>query len=237
MLMDDNLSSHDQKELKQQEKEEQRERQREAAASLQKKLAMKGYIKWGVVAAVIVGILYFFIGSKPEPLVVGDYPWFGPADSGVEFIVFGDYTCPFTKKFFLGAYEQVVKEYGDKIRISFRPMPTNRHANDRLSAQAAYCANDQGRFWEYSKLLFERQGRADTVSLVGYANELGLDGKDFGSCLQSGKYKDRVNSDFKTGRKYRVSVTPTVFVNNNPLYGDLPFEEYKKMVEWALQQK
>ena len=232
------ISSHDQKELKRQEKEEEREKQRQAAAALQNKQARKGYLKWGIVAFAIVLLAYTVPGLlKPaEPLTIGEYPWYGPADSKIEFIIFGDFQCPFTKKFFLTTYQKIAEEYKDKIKISFRPMPTNRHANDRLSAQAAYCANDQGKFWEYSKIVFERQGRADTLSLISYANELKLDSKQFGECLQNGKYKDKVNADFKVGRKYGVSITPTVFVNNNPLYGDLASEEYKKLIDWTIEQ-
>ncbi|MBI4016611.1 MAG: DsbA family protein [Candidatus Aenigmarchaeota archaeon] len=232
------LSSHDEKELRQKQKEEEREKQRQAAAALNNKQAMKGYLKWGVLAAAIVLLVYTVPGLfKPaEPLTIGNYPWFGPADSKVEFIIFGDFQCPFTKKFFLNTYPKIAEEYKEKIKISFRPMPTNRHANDRLSAQAAYCANDQGKFWEYAQIVFERQGRADTMSLIGYANELELDGKTFGECMQTSKYSDKVNADFKQGRKYGVSITPTVFVNGNQLYGDLPFEEYKKLVDWTITQ-
>lgn len=238
MADESELSSHDQKELRRQEKEGDREKQRAAAEALQKKMEWGGYLKWGAVALATLLLIYIvpsFRGPS-EPLGVGDHPVFGPADSKIEFIIFGDFQCAFTKKFFLGAYQQVVKEYGDKIKIAFRPMPTNRHANDKISAQAAYCANDQGKFWEYAKIVFERQGQADTLSLVKYATELQLDIKTFSECLQSGKYKDKVTADFKAGRKYGITVTPTIFVNGNPLYGDLPFEEYKKLVDWTIEQ-
>jgi len=234
--MEPELSSHDQKELKRQHKEDDRERQRAAAEHLQRKLQRKNYLLYGLGALLVLGVVWFLAGGAPFVLEIGDHPWFGPQDGKVEFVVFGDFQCPFTKKFFLGAYQQVAKEFGEKIKIAFLPMPTNRHANDRLSAQAAYCANDQGKFWEYAKVVFERQGRADSASLVSYAGELGLDAKKFGECVQSSKYADKVNADFKAGRKLGVTVTPTVFVNGNPLYGDLPFEEYKTLIEWALAQ-
>ncbi len=231
------LSSHEEKEFRRQKAEADRERQRAAAFALQKGLSRKKYVTWGVLSLLVVFVLYAVSGLfSAVHLEVGDHPVFGPSTAKVEFVVFGDFQCPFTKKFFLGAYQKVVDEYKDRIKIAFRPMPTNRHTNDKLSAQAAYCANDQGKFWEYAKLVFERQGQADTLSLVKYATELGLDTQKFSNCLQGGTYKKKVNEDYKAGRRLGVAVTPTVYVNEYPLAGDLPFEEYKKLIEWAESQ-
>lgn len=236
--MSEDVSSHEKNQLRQEQSELRRDEQRVAVEVLQKRLSRKKYVKWGVGGVVVVLLLsFFFVPGSSEQFGIGDHPVTGNVGSPVEFVVFGDFQCPFTKKFFLGAFQEVQQEFGDRIKIGFRPMPTNRHANDKLSAEAAYCAGDQGGFWEFAKLVFERQGRADRLSLLNFAGELGLDVKVFGSCLQSGKYVGKVKDDYRAGRKFGVVVTPTVYVNENPIAGDVPFVEYKKLIEWTLEKK
>lgn len=236
--MDEAVSSHDLKVQKQGLAEQRREEQRVAVVALQKRIEMKKFVKWGAGGALVILLVsFFFLGGSSEPLGIGEHPITGNVVAPVEFVVFGDFQCPFTKKFFLGEFQEVQKEFGDRIKIGFRPMPTNRHANDKLSAEAAYCAADQDKFWEFARVLFERQGRADRLSLLNYAGELGLDVGQFGACLQTGKYTKKVKDDYRAGRKLGVVVTPTVFVNENSLAGDFPFAEYKKLIEWTLEQK
>jgi protein-disulfide isomerase len=109
--------------------------------------------------------------------------------------------------------EEVLKSYGDKVRFVVRDFPLNIHANARKAAEAADAANAQGKFFEYTALLFKRQNALDVPSLKKYASELGLDRARFDAALDSGTYSAEVRHDIQDGEIYGIDSTPTIFVN------------------------
>ncbi len=109
------------------------------------------------------------------------------------------------------------------------------------AAQAAECAADQGKFWEYHDLLFDKQngenvGTFTKENLIAYAKELGLDSAKFDPCLQNDETLQRVMSDTNEGRQVGVSGTPTFFINGKPLVGAQPAEVFKAQLDAALGQ-
>ena len=76
-----------------------------------------------------------------------------------------------------------MKTYGDKVRLVFRDYPLPMHPNARPAAEAASCANAQGKFWEYHAKLFANQGQLARDNLKAYAKDLGLDRAKFDDCL------------------------------------------------------
>ena len=109
------------------------------------------------------------------------------------------------------------------------------------AAQAAECAADQGKFWEYHDLLFDKQtgeniGTFTKENLIAYAKELGLDSAKFDPCLQNDETLQRVESDTNEGRQVGVSGTPTFFINGKPLVGAQPAEVFKAQLDAALGQ-
>ena len=108
------------------------------------------------------------------------------------------------------------------------------------AAQASECAADQGKFWEYHDLLFNRQaGENEGVftkeSLLGFAGEIGLDAARFEPCLMNDETLDRVQADVQEGRRANVTGTPTFFVNGQPLAGAQPFETFKAVIDPLLR--
>ncbi len=232
-------TSHELRELKKQQKLEQRQHQSALAQDAGKKKRTKTYIISAFLIVLALVGLWFLSGRSATGGVIidiGDHPTVGPAISPIQFVIFGDFQCPFTRRFWQGAFPEIVKNYGDKIKITFWPVPTAKHNYDRASAQAAYCANDQGKFWEYAKLLFDRQGAATDGNLADYARELKLDTDAFWQCYSSNKYKDKVQEDYLAGRKHGVVQTPTVAINEHVLSGDLSFEDYRTFIEFELTQ-
>lgn len=215
---------------RQQRKQEQQETRAEAAkASRNKRIA---YAIGGVIAIAILAVLLW---PQPEGTPTGDgWPATGLLTSDVEMVVFGDFRCPYTKQYVDQSYEAILENYGDKIRYVFRPMPTGQHENDREAMMAAYCAEDQGLFWEYHDLLFSGGGASNT-DLKGYAQRLGLDQEAFDTCLDSGKYEDRVREDYSLGKKHGIRVTPTIFINGIRTNGVYPYTEYANQIEHVLQ--
>jgi protein-disulfide isomerase len=227
------LSSHDLRELKRQQKLAQRAHQSSAAQAQQKKKQLRVYaVVVVLVFAAGFGLWKWSIGGITGMVAVevGDHPTLG--NGAVSFVIFGDYQCPFTRQFWQGAFPKILEKYGDKLKITFWPVPTGKHNYDRASAEAAYCANEQGKFWEYAKLLFDRQGQATDTDLNGYATELGMDNDAFVTCYESGKYQDKIQDDFAQGKQYGVVQTPTVVIGGHVLSGNLPFDDYRTFIEF-----
>jgi protein-disulfide isomerase len=109
------------------------------------------------------------------------------------------------------------------------------------AAQAAECAADQGKFWEYHDLLFDKQngenvGLFTKEKLIAYAKELGLDSAKFDPCLQNDETLQRVIQDTQEGRQVGVTGTPTFFINGQPLVGAQPAEVFQAQLDAALGQ-
>lgn len=232
-------TSHELRELKKQEKLAARQQQSAIAQDANKKRRTKQYVI-GTCIILILGFGIWWLGGLGTAAAIvtniGDHPVVGAADAPVQFVIFGDFQCPFTKRFWQGAFPRVLEKYSEKIKVVYWPVPTAKHNYDRASAVAAYCANEQGKFWEYAKVVFDRQGAATDDNLKDYARELQLDTVTFNSCFASGKYDSIVQEDYVSGRKFGVVQTPTVAINEHWLSGDLPFEEYARFIDYELQQ-
>jgi protein-disulfide isomerase len=154
--------------------------------------------------------------SEPEPPVqnvsVDDDPARGAPNAPVTIVEFTDFQCPACAAMH-PVLEEVLKSYGDKVRFVVRDFPLNQHENARKAAEAANAANEQGKFFEYIALLFQRQKALDIPSLKKYASELGLDRARFDAALDRGVYAAEVKHDLEDGEMYGVGSTPTIFVN------------------------
>jgi protein-disulfide isomerase len=154
--------------------------------------------------------------SEPEPLVqsisVDDDPARGQANAPVTIVEFTDFQCHSCAAM-QPILDEVLPSYGNKVRFVVRDFPLLAHANARKAAEAANAANAQGKFFEYSLLLFKHQNALDVPSLKKYASDLGLNRALFDAALDSGKYAAEVRHDMDDGEKYGVDSTPTIFIN------------------------
>lgn len=184
------------------------------------------------------------------PISVGDSPVMGNPNAPITMIEFSDFQCPFCGRFFSLTLPDIEKNYIDsgKVRLVYKNFPLeNLHSNALAASIAAECANEQGKFWEYHNTLFENQtswaqlSATDTIkAFKQYASEFGLDANSFNSCLDSGKYVDKVNKDQQDGSQYGVNGTPTFFIGNDKkgymeLDGDQPFSSFKKELDSELE--
>ena len=127
-----------------------------------------------------------------------------------------------------------METYGDKIQRVFRDFPLNFHNNAQISAEAANCAADQGKFWEYHDKLFENQQKLDKGNLVVYAEQLQLDKTAFSECLDSGKHTVAVRQDMSEGQQVGVTGTPAFFINGRFLNGAVPYEQFAAIIDEEL---
>ena len=156
----------------------------------------------------------------------------GNKDAKVTLVEFSDFECPYCFKF-EDTVSQILKNYPDKVRLVYKYFPlTSIHKNSQKAAEAAECANDQNKFWEYHDALFAKQAQNLSVDLFkSMAGELGLNQDQFNSCLDSDKYLSRVQDNVKEGQADGVTGTPATFVNGKLLSGAQPIDAFKQMID------
>ena len=111
---------------------------------------------------------------------------------------------------------------------------TELHANAEREAEAAECAFEQGKFWEYHNILFENQNQITDDLLQIFADKVGLDLEDFSDCLKQRKELERVSNDIKEGKSLGVAGTPSFFINGKLLVGAQPFSSFKAVIDAEL---
>jgi protein-disulfide isomerase len=124
-------------------------------------------------------------------------------------------------------------EYPGKVRLVFKDLPLSFHEGALPAAEAARCAGEHGRFWEYHDLLFVAQPAFSKTDLLGYAARLGLPAESFTACLDSGKHREAIKADAAEARAAGVRGTPTFFVNGKRLVGAQPLKVFREAVREA----
>ena len=177
--------------------------------------------------------------QEPEPVRMKVDPTvgfaLGPAEAPVTVVEFSDFQCPFCRGV-VPTLKRLAARYPDRVRLVFRDFPIPAlHPDALLAHQAARCAGEQGQFWPYHDLLFERTN-LDVASLKQYASDLKLNGQKFAECLDSGRSRAAIDADIEEGTRLGVSGTPTFFVNGRPLVGNLPLAVFQRAIERELAQ-
>jgi protein-disulfide isomerase len=160
----------------------------------------------------------------------------GPANAPIEIIEFSDFECPFCLRAF-PTVSELLATYGDRIRLVYRHYPLPNHPNARPAAEASACAHEQGKFWPYHDRLFASPGKLGAADLKQHAAELGFDETAFNACVDSRKYQKDVDADMAAGSAAGVSGTPAFFINGRPLYGAMPIESFKEIIDEELARK
>jgi len=192
------------------------------------------------VASLREGAKVTILLQDPEPIRVavkadGAYAQ-GPKDAPVTLVEFTDFQCPFCGRA-LATVKEVIRQYPEKVRWVFRDFPiASLHSNAPKAAEAARCAGDQGKFWEYHDLLFESQAQATIADFKRFAEQLKLDPKGFGQCMDSGKHQAAVEADVQEGTRLGITGTPTFFINGRIMVGAQPLDSFKKVIEAELRR-
>jgi protein-disulfide isomerase len=167
-----------------------------------------------------------------QNISVDDDPSRGDVNAPVTIVEFTDFQCPACAAMH-PVLEEVLKSYGNKVRLVVRDFPLNQHEFARKAAEAADAANAQGKFFEYTAILFKNQKALDVPSLKKYASELGLDRARFDAALDRGVYAGEVKKDIEDGEMYGVGSTPTIFINGVQLK-TLSAEGLREAIDRAL---
>jgi protein-disulfide isomerase len=173
--------------------------------------------------------------EQPRIAINGHGPAKGPESAPVTVVEFSDYQCPFCRRA-EPTVEQMLKEYAGKVRFEYRHFPLESiHPLARGAAEAAVCAEEQGRFWQFHDLLFT--GSADGLAqahLLESAAKAGLDTAAFQACVAAGRGRARIDSDLAAGEAAGVTGTPAFFVNGVPFAGAIPIEEFRRAIDAEL---
>ncbi|MBE2248715.1 MAG: thioredoxin domain-containing protein [Myxococcus sp.] len=173
--------------------------------------------------------------SEPRVTVEAKGPSKGAETAKITIVEFSDFQCPFCSKA-EPSVDEVMKNYSDKVKVVFRHFPLEFHDKAFKAAEAAACAEEQGKFWEYHKTLFANQGALDIADLKTHAKTLGLDAAKFDACLDGGKMKEKVDADMVAARAVGVNGTPAFFINGIMLSGAQPYEKFKEIIDSELSR-
>lgn len=163
-------------------------------------------------------------------------PFKGPAKAPVTMIKFEDFHCPYCKNA-QPILAQVMSKYGNKVKLVHRDFPIDSiHPAARKAHEAARCANEQGKFWQYHDVLYANVPKAGIADLKRYAKEIGLDVAAFEKCIASGKFRDAIQRDVDEGTRLGVNGTPSFFINGRLLSGAQPLESFASIIDEELSR-
>ncbi len=164
-----------------------------------------------------------------------DDPAIGPEDAPVVIIEFSDYQCPYCKRWHDEVFFRLLEAYGDQIRFVYRDFPLSAiHPFAASAAEAANCAREQDAYWEYHNALFSEKYGFSREAFEQYAAELALDMPAFIDCLDTRRYQEEVEADYREAAALGVNSTPTFFINGRPVIGAQPYEVFVTIIEEEL---
>ena len=163
-------------------------------------------------------------------------PEMGPKNAPIEIVEFSDFQCPFCFRA-TPTVKQMLSTYGDRVHFVYRHFPLPNHPNARPAAEAAACAEDQGKFWPFHDRLFTNQTKLSDADLKQHASALGLDAGKFSDCVDNHKAQKRVEDDIAAGTALGVTGTPAFFINGRQVEGAVPFNDFKVIIDEELSAR
>ena len=219
-------------------------------------MSKKGLIIGGIAAVVIIGIIASYgatqFGSETLNLDMGrthgtistamGSPILGNPSAPVTIVEFGDYQCSQCYNWFQNTKPQIIENLIDTGKANLVFVDLAFIGRDSIPAAAAtYCAEEQGKYWEYHHLLYSSQqgiddGWANSERLKAFAFSLDLDMEMFNSCVDSGKFSKRVQFNTAEAGKQGATSTPTFFIINSEgkqqkISGAQPFSVFKDVID------
>lgn len=180
-----------------------------------------------------------FAYKRPEPLIeavsADDDPASGPATAPVRIVMFGDFQCS-ACSLAHPMLKVAMAAYPGKILFVVRDFPLETiHDHSFRAALAAYASAQQGKFFEYTEILYKNQAALDDASLSRYAASIGLNVKQFELDLNSEKAAAEVRKDIAEGENMGVNSTPTIFINGVRARA-LSVSEFRALIDKALKK-
>ena len=181
-------------------------------------------------------VAVMFDAPRRSVEVAATDPSVGSNSATVTIVEFADFQCPYCGRV-APTMKKVRDTYGDKVRIVWKDFPlTQIHPQAFKASEAAHCAGEQGKYWEYHDRLFADQQALMPDDLKKTASAIGLDATKFGSCLDTSKFSERVRDGVAEGTRLGVNSTPTFYVNGRLLSGAQPYEAFVAVIDEELSR-
>jgi len=207
-------------------------------------LGMAAAVGAVVVAVVVLIVLASTLGQDGDdvPSGLADIPprlapvqgnVLGSPDAPVTIVAYSDFQCPYCAQAALGTMRQIEEEYlaTGKAKLVFKYFAFEGQESIQ-AAQAAECAAEQNRFWDYHDMLFLNQRIPFTnENLKAFARELGLDTASFNFCLDLETHAEKVAADRAEGERRGVSGTPTFYIGQTQIVGAKPYDTFRAAIE------
>ena len=155
--------------------------------------------------------------NTPINLTSGS-PVLGSASAPITIVEFGDYQCEACYQWFHNTRADIIDNYVEtgKANLVFMDLPFLGR-DSITAAQATYCADDQGKYWEYHETLYNFQeaidnGWASKDRLVSFAFNLDMNLDEFNDCMDSSKYAKRVKANYDESQRFGAEATPTFLI-------------------------
>lgn len=210
-----------------------------------KQNSVKRWLAWGGVVLVLLfvgGVLRPYLSldsqsaSSAAEAFMTDYPSLGPETAPVTIVEYGDLGCPACWAWHkLGVLKDIRAKYGDQVRFVWKDFPVITLDSPK-AAEAGQCAHEQGKFWEFHDLIYDgdNPGAISKNDLNAYAVKIGLDMDQFNTCVETRRYRDKVNNQQHEAFEIGFTGTPAFLVNDQPFVGVQRFEVFEKVIDSLL---
>jgi protein-disulfide isomerase len=170
----------------------------------------------------------------------------GDPNAPVTIVEYADYQCPFCGEFYANIEPSLINDYikNGKVKLEFRDLPflddsVSTYGESDMAAEAAACALDQGKFWEFHDTLYanqhgENEGAFTKDRIKQIAQVVGLDITTFNSCFDNRTHKDDVAAMKTEAEQAGVDATPTLFLNGKEMSNPLTYADVKSQIDAAL---
>ena len=165
----------------------------------------------------------------------------GDPNAPVKIVEFADYQCPYCLHYWQETEPQIIQNYvaTGKVYYEYRSVGGFIGPESADAANAAYCAADQNKFWEYHDMLFanwtgENAGDFTPDKLRQYAAAINLNLDQFNTCINSGAHTDQVNQDVTDAKAAGVTGTPAFIINGKLIEGAQPYSTFQQAIDAAL---
>ncbi len=216
----------------------------------------KGIIFGGIISAIVIAIIASVSASMSDTQSLNldmerthgtvstamGSPILGSESAPVTIVEFGDYQCHQCYNWYHNTKDSIFENYIDSGKVNLVFVDLAFLGRDSIKASSAsYCAEEQGKYWEYHDILYNYQegidsGWANSERLKAFAQNLGLDEELFNSCLDSGKFNKRVQYNISEAKKHGTTGTPTFIIigpdgQQQKLVGAQPYSVFKNVLD------
>jgi protein-disulfide isomerase len=221
-------------------------------AERRKRLLM---IVGGVAAVAIVAVLVLIVvnnrsdssnlpdvqaGTPPDPSIPTSGMTIGDPNAPVKVVEYGDYQCPFCAEFNKDGMPPLLADYISTGKVQLTFVPFSFLGDESIAAaEAAFCANDQGKFWAMHETIYanhngENIGNLSASRLREMAQKSGLDLNQYDACINAGTHQGDVQNSSATARTAGIASTPSFVINNGDPIGYASWSDFKAEIDAAL---